>query len=119
MLGSQRAHSGEGFSGLARATQVLEQNAAEGERGERGATALRAVWSAIPEPSASRPQAWHRYVGCLLGYTQPSGPVDKAGAEFKVIATNPLSEVCMATPAISEGAMYYRTQDHLVAVGKK
>jgi len=42
----------------------------------------------------------------------------KAGPELKLLATNPLSEICMATPAISEGVMYFRTQDHLVAVGK-
>ena len=44
--------------------------------------------------------------------------VIKTGSEFKILATNPLNEVCMATPAISEGAMFFRTQDHLVAVGK-
>src|SRR5262249_53449624 len=48
--------------------------------GERGTAALRAVWSAIPEPTKGRPQEWHRYAGRLLGYTQPSGPVDKATA---------------------------------------
>ncbi len=44
--------------------------------------------------------------------------VVKAGPEFKLIATNALSEVCMATPAISEGVIYFRTQDHVVAIGK-
>jgi outer membrane protein assembly factor BamB len=43
--------------------------------------------------------------------------VIKAGPEFKVLATNPLGEVCMATPAISEGVLFYRTQGHLIAIG--
>lgn len=45
--------------------------------------------------------------------------VVKAGPEFKVLATNPMGEVCMATPAISEGTLFFRTQDNLVAVGGK
>ena len=48
--------------------------------GERGATALRAAWSAIPEPTVGRPRAWHQFVGRLLGYTRPSGPVDEPSA---------------------------------------
>ena len=45
--------------------------------------------------------------------------VVKAGPEFKVLSTNPMGEVCMATPAISEGALFFRTQGHLVAVAEK
>ncbi len=45
--------------------------------------------------------------------------VVKAGPEFKVAATNPLGEVCMATPAISAGKLIFRTQDHLVAIGER
>jgi hypothetical protein len=36
-----------------------------------------------------------------------------------VLSTNPMGEVCMATPAISEGALFFRTQGHLVAVAEK
>jgi outer membrane protein assembly factor BamB len=43
--------------------------------------------------------------------------VVKPGAEFKVLATNKMGEVCMATPAISEGTLFFRTQGHVVAVG--
>jgi hypothetical protein len=32
---------------------------------------------------------------------------------------NPLGEVTMATPAISEGTMFFRTRGHLVAVAEK
>lgn len=48
--------------------------------GERGTTELRAAWSAIPEPAAGRPRQWHQFVGRLLAYTQPSGPVDQPTA---------------------------------------
>jgi outer membrane protein assembly factor BamB len=41
----------------------------------------------------------------------------RAGAEFELLATNPMGEVCMATPAISEGIMLFRTQGHVVAIG--
>ena len=43
----------------------------------------------------------------------------EAGAEFKVLATCPLGEPCFATPAISEGALFFRTTGSLVAVGKE
>lgn len=45
--------------------------------------------------------------------------VIKAGPEFKVLATNPLGEICMSTPAISEGALFFRTRGHVVTVGEK
>jgi outer membrane protein assembly factor BamB len=53
-----------------------------------------------------------------LYFTSEDGDVHvvKAGATFEVLATNPLGEVAMATPAISEGALFFRTRGHLVAV---
>ena len=36
---------------------------------------------------------------------------------FSVLATNNLGGLCLSTPAISEGALYFRTVDKLVAVG--
>lgn len=42
--------------------------------------------------------------------------VIKAATAFEQIAVNPLGEVAMATPAISEGVMFFRTRSHLVAV---
>jgi len=42
--------------------------------------------------------------------------VVKPGPSFSTLATNLMGEVCMATPAISEGALFFRTQGHLVAV---
>ncbi len=42
--------------------------------------------------------------------------VIKAGPTFEQLAVNPLGEVAMATPAISDGVMFFRTRTHLVAV---
>ena len=42
--------------------------------------------------------------------------VVKAGTTFEQLAVNPLGEVAMATPAISDGVMFFRTRSHLVAV---
>jgi outer membrane protein assembly factor BamB len=43
----------------------------------------------------------------------------KAGSEFEVLATNSMKDECMATPAISEGNLYFRTHHYLVAVSDK
>jgi outer membrane protein assembly factor BamB len=45
--------------------------------------------------------------------------VVKPGSDFTVLATNQMDEVCMATPAISEDTIYFRTQGHVVAVASK
>ena len=42
--------------------------------------------------------------------------VIQAGPTFKLLAVNPMGEICMATPAISEGTLYFRTQGHVVAI---
>ena len=39
------------------------------------------------------------------------------GPKFSVTATNTLGEICMATPAISDGMLVFRTQQQLIAVG--
>jgi outer membrane protein assembly factor BamB len=56
-----------------------------------------------------------------LYYTSEDGDVYvvQAGPEFKVLATNLMGEVCMATPAISEGALFFRTQGHVVAIAER
>ncbi len=53
-----------------------------------------------------------------LYFTSEEGEVHvvKAGPEFKLLATNKMEEPCMATPAISEGVLFFRTRTHLVAV---
>jgi outer membrane protein assembly factor BamB len=53
-------------------------------------------------------------------YTSEEGDIHvlAAGPKFELLATNPLAEVCMTTPAVSEGRLYFRTQGHVVCVGK-
>ncbi|MCG8606651.1 PQQ-binding-like beta-propeller repeat protein [bacterium] len=43
----------------------------------------------------------------------------QAGPTFKVLATNAMDEVCLATPAISEGVLFFRTRQNLVAVAER
>jgi len=43
----------------------------------------------------------------------------KAGAEFELLQTNQLEEVCMSTPAISEGYLFFRTTGSLIAVSSR
>jgi outer membrane protein assembly factor BamB len=52
-------------------------------------------------------------------YTSEDGGVYviKAGPVFEQLAENPLGETAMATPAISDGVLFFRTRSHLVAVG--
>jgi outer membrane protein assembly factor BamB len=45
--------------------------------------------------------------------------VVKPGLDFTVLATNHIGEVCMATPAVSAGTIFFRAQGHVVAVGAK
>lgn len=42
--------------------------------------------------------------------------VVKAGPKFEIVAKNPMGEVLMASPAISEGTLYIRGQNHLFAI---
>jgi outer membrane protein assembly factor BamB len=41
--------------------------------------------------------------------------VVRAGAKYELLATNKLDAVCLASPAISEGKLYFRTKDHVLA----
>jgi outer membrane protein assembly factor BamB len=55
-----------------------------------------------------------------LYFTSEEGEVHvvRAGPAFELLARNPLGEVTLATPAVSEGVLYFRTRGHLVAVGE-
>jgi outer membrane protein assembly factor BamB len=44
--------------------------------------------------------------------------VVKAGPTFELLATNPMGEVCMATPAITDGMIYVRTKGHVYGVAE-
>ena len=41
----------------------------------------------------------------------------KAGPDFELLAVNEMGDVCMATPAISTGMLYVRSQHFLFALG--
>jgi len=45
--------------------------------------------------------------------------VVKAGSEFELIAKNSMEDICMASPAISENTLYFRTQHYLIAVSEQ
>ena len=44
--------------------------------------------------------------------------VVKAGRTFQLLATNPLGEIGMASPAISEGVIYFRAGKSIMAIGQ-
>jgi outer membrane protein assembly factor BamB len=56
-----------------------------------------------------------------LYYSSEDGDiyVIKAGAKFELLARNEMGEICMATPAISEGTLFFRTQGHVVAINER
>jgi hypothetical protein len=43
--------------------------------------------------------------------------VIKSGPSLEVLARNDLGEPCLATPAISQGVLYFRTAASLMAIG--
>ena len=45
--------------------------------------------------------------------------VVKAGPTYELLATNPIGEAILATPAIADGVLYVRGQKHLFAIGEK
>jgi len=45
--------------------------------------------------------------------------VVKAGPEFEILSRNPLGDLLMATPAISQGMLIFRTQHQLIAVSEQ
>lgn len=42
-----------------------------------------------------------------------------AADKFSIVATNKLGETCLATPAISDGTLFFRTREKLIAIGAK
>jgi outer membrane protein assembly factor BamB len=43
--------------------------------------------------------------------------VVKAGARFELLSKNLMGEMVLATPAVSEDALYFRTRGRVVAIG--
>ncbi len=56
-----------------------------------------------------------------LYFTSEDGDVYvlQAGPEYVLLATNPMGEICMATPAISEGVLYFRAHRNMIAIGSE
>ena len=54
-----------------------------------------------------------------LYFTSEEGDVHvvKASSKFETIGVSPLGEICMATPAIANGLLLFRTRGHVVAIG--
>jgi outer membrane protein assembly factor BamB len=42
-----------------------------------------------------------------------------AQKKFSATATNHIEGICLATPAISEGTLYFRTTEKLIAIGNR
>jgi outer membrane protein assembly factor BamB len=57
----------------------------------------------------------HLYIASELGNVV----VLPATSTFSIVATNPLGETCLSTPAISDGTLFFRTRGKLIAVGPK
>jgi len=45
--------------------------------------------------------------------------VVKAGPKYELLATNPIGEVCMASPALSDGMIFVRAEHHVFAIGER
>lgn len=58
--------------------------------------------------------------GCLYFTSEESGiRVVRAGPKFELVAVNPMGDPCMATPAISDGMLFVRTQHYLYGIGRR
>jgi outer membrane protein assembly factor BamB len=58
--------------------------------------------------------------GQNLYFTSEPGNVYVVSAQttFSILATNSLGDMCLSTPAVSEGTVFFRTRDKLIAIGK-
>jgi outer membrane protein assembly factor BamB len=58
--------------------------------------------------------------GRHIYFTSEQGVVFVVAAadKYSLVATNELQETCLATPAISDGTLFFRTREKLIAVGK-
>jgi len=57
----------------------------------------------------------HLYFASEAGNVYVVPATDK----FSIATTNRLGETCMATPAISDGSLFFRTRSKLIRVGSK
>jgi len=84
-------------------------------------TGTQAYRQRLPGGGSSTYSASPVAAGGKLFVTNEDGQVDviKAGKKYEHLATNQMGELCMATPAISEGLLLIRGRDHLFCIGKK
>jgi len=56
--------------------------------------------------------------GGRIYFTSEEGEVYviKTGAVFELLATNKMGEISMASPAVSENVLFFRTRGHVVAI---
>jgi outer membrane protein assembly factor BamB len=61
------------------------------------------------------------HAGGHLYWTGEDGSVHviRAAEKFERVALNQLGDPCMASPAVANGVLYFRTKGRLVAVGNK
>jgi hypothetical protein len=71
--------------------------------------------SAAPESKLNSAIDSHLY----LASEEAEVYVIKAGPQFELLSKNLLGEIAMASPAVSENALYYRTRGHVVAIAEK
>ena len=83
--------------------------AVNGERLYRERLDVRSTWTASPVSADGK-----LYCAAENGKVV----VVKTGPDYQVMATNDLGDTCLATPAISEGRLYFRTRSNLIAVGE-
>ena len=48
-----------------------------------------------------------------------SGRMDEVIAKFEALVVNRLGDACLATPAISDGMIFVRTQHYVFGIGRK
>lgn len=56
-----------------------------------------------------------------LYFTAENGDVFvvKAGPDYELISKNNMGDICMATPAITKGTIFFRTQHYVIAVSEE
>ena len=84
------------------------------------------MWNghAFAQPRAAEALSGHQRVKqSILGdaVTSEEGGVYvvKAGKEYDELGVSMLGETCMASPAVADGVLYFRTRGHLLAIGAK
>ena len=54
-----------------------------------------------------------------IGRNVLRGIIESGRTDIEVVAINEMDDICMASPAIADGALYFRTQHYLIALADK